>query len=186
MQCATRDILWVSRLLQLAMKYLALILKASAAVEQRMRAWIFPNGSSKGFQNKRILVTFTDGISNDAPVTEIKDGTEIYFVRFYSLIPFEFRNICTPFLIWLVRMKISIQKIFSQELSLLCMAGTSTGSIFNSGLNAPGLTDSPDAFIVYLNSIIVFQLIIDSPDSLCEWSRSIPPACCFLFPVRCV
>ena len=41
------------------------------------------------------------------------------------------------------------------------MAGTSTGGILNGGSNASGLTDSPDTFIIYLNPIIVLQIIID-------------------------
>ena len=151
-----------SSLLKLAMKYPACILESSITVKQGMCAWIFQDSFIKGFINKGIVVALTDGIRNDAPVAEIQDSTKVDFVHLYSLVPFEFRDISAPLLVWLVCVKIAIQEIFGQELSFLCMAGTSTGGIFNGGSNASGLTDSPDTFIIYLNPVIVLQIIIDS------------------------
>lgn len=150
-----------SCLLQLVMKYPAGILESSITVKQRMCVRVCLDGLIKGFINKGIIVALTDSIGNDAPVTEIQDSAEIDFVHRYSLIPFEFRNIRTPFLVWPVCMKISVQEIFGQELSLLCTTGTSTRGIFDGRSNISGPTDSPNTFIIYMNPIIVLQIIID-------------------------
>ena len=95
-------------LLQLAMKYPACILKPSVAMEQRMCIRICLHSPVEGFINKRIIVSFTDSVGNNTSVTEIQDGAEVYFVYVSTLIPFEFCDIRTPFLVWPVSVKLSV------------------------------------------------------------------------------
>lgn len=104
----TRHTLEHSSLFQLAMKFSAGILEPPVAVEQRLGTRICPHGLIKRLIHKRIIIAFADGISDNAPVTKIKDGTEIDFVYGKSFVPFKFCDVCTPFLVWSVGMKLSI------------------------------------------------------------------------------
>ena len=148
------------------MKRTVCILEASVAVEKRVHARIFPDGLVQGFEYQRIVVVLTDLKSNDAPVTEVKDGAEIELVDFYALIPFEFRHVGEPLFVGLFGVKLTVQKIFSEILRSLCLPGTAVICVLDGGLYVPCPADAQDTFVIDVNAPVMSQVVVDAAVAL--------------------
>lgn len=72
---------------QLLVEGSAGVLESSITVEQRVCIWIFQNGFIQGIKNKLIVIPVTNDITDDSPVTQVKDGTQIEFVDDRTFIP---------------------------------------------------------------------------------------------------
>ena len=81
------------------------VLKSSVAVKDGMGIGIFCDGLSECVKDKRIVITVTDDIGDDASVIQIQYGAEIKFVDDRSFVPFKLCYICEPDFIWSVCMK---------------------------------------------------------------------------------
>ena len=76
-----------ARLLELVVERAVRVLKASVAVEQRMRVRICLDRLVKGLEHQRIVVSLADNEGNDAPVIQVEDGAEIELVYRNALVP---------------------------------------------------------------------------------------------------
>ena len=88
-------------------------------MKQRMRIRIGVHGSGKGLKNQRVVIPVSDHIGNNATVIKVEDRAEVNLVYLNALIPFELSNICEPFLVRPVRMKITGKKILSYVLRII-------------------------------------------------------------------
>ena len=88
-------------------------------MKQRMGIRIFFHRLIKGFVDKRVIITLTQHIGNNASVAKVEDGTQIKFMRLKSLIPFEFSYIGKPFLIRPCSVKLTVQNILGNILRVL-------------------------------------------------------------------
>ena len=118
--------------------------------------------SVKGFENQRVVISITYHIGDNTTVIEVKDSAKIYLVYLNTLIPFEFCYIGQPFLIWLVRMKVTVKEIFSYILRILCSPCTAVVIVLDGGLDALGPADAENALVVHMNMLVVPQVIIDA------------------------
>ena len=108
----TRHALCHTRIFQHVVKSMTCVLKPTVAMEQRVRVRIGFYSSSECVEHNRIVVVLANYIRDNASVIQVKNGTQIDLVDFRTFISFELRNICQPFFIRLLRMKISVQLIF--------------------------------------------------------------------------
>ena len=109
---------------QLLVKDTACVLKASVTMEDWMRTRVFLQRFVKGLEYQGIIVPVTKYIGNDSAVTQVKDCTQVNLVYCNPFIPFEFCNICEPFLVEIICMEITIYDVFCKELGILGMART--------------------------------------------------------------
>ena len=70
-----------SRLHELVVESAVGVLEPSVAMKQGMRSRIGLNSLSKGLENQRVIVAFTEYIGHNTPVTEIQNGAQIEFVN---------------------------------------------------------------------------------------------------------
>ena len=96
---------------QLLVEYSAGVLESSITVEQRVCIWIFQNGFIQGIKNKLIVISVTNDITDDSPVTQVKDGTQIEFVDDRTFIPLKLCHIGQPLFIWPSCPELPVQKI---------------------------------------------------------------------------
>ena len=87
------------------------VLESTVAVEQRVCIWIFQNGFIQGIKNKIIVIPVTNDITDDSPVTQVKDGTQIEFVDNWTFIPLELRYIGQPLFVGMPRPEFPVQTI---------------------------------------------------------------------------
>ena len=147
---------------KLLVKYPIRVLKASVAVKQGMCVRIGLNRLVKGFENQRIIVTLTEHIGHDTPITEIQNGTQIEFVYLSSLIPLEFCYIGKPLLVGLCSIELPIQKILSKILRILCLPGTSAVVVFHGRAYISGSADAEYPLIINVNAMVMAQVVIES------------------------
>lgn len=127
-----------------------------------MGVWISFQRFVKSLEHKRIVISVTENIGNDSPVAQVQNGTQKDFMYRDSLIPLEFRYIRKPFLVGTLCMKVAVQYVLSQELCVFCTAGTAVICVLNGRLNTLFLANTADSFIIYLDMVIVFQVVVDS------------------------
>lgn len=96
-----------------------------------MGVWISLQRFVKSLEHKSIVISVTENIGNDSPVTQVQNGTQIDFMYRDSLIPLEFRYIRKPFLVGTLCMKVAVQYVLSQELCVFCAAGTAVICVLN-------------------------------------------------------
>ena len=117
----------------------------------------------KRSKDQRIVVVVTDHICDDPPVIEIKDRTKIHFMLVLILIiPFEFGDIRQPFFIGFISCELPVQDVLSNELRIACLAGTSVVGILDRGFYPFLPADPQYAFVVYLDAVILLQIILYS------------------------
>ena len=69
------------------------------------------DGFIQGIKNKIIVIPVTNDITDDSPVTQVKDGTQIEFVNDRTFIQLELCHIGQPLFIWPSCPELSVQKI---------------------------------------------------------------------------
>ncbi len=131
-----------------------------------MCIWIEFHCLVKGFENQWIVIAFTDHIGHDTPVTEIQNGAQIKFVNLGSLVPLEFGHIGKPLLVWLLCIKLSVQKVLSKILWVLRLSGTATVVIFHGRTDISGPTDTKHPFVIDIDPIVMTQIVIQPSVSL--------------------
>ena len=117
-----------------------------------MKQWCCPgigcNRFVQGIKYQRIIVAISDLIGNNPAIIQIQNSAEIDFMYFQSLVPFEFRYVCQPLFVRLVRMEIPIQKILGDMLRILCLSRTTVVRILDCGLDTQLAANAKYAFIV--------------------------------------
>ena len=108
-----------SSFLQFVMEGTVSVLKSSVTVKERAGAGIGFHGSIKSLENQRIVIPVTYDIGNNTTVIEIKDRAEIDLVYLNAFVPFELCYIGQPFLVWLVRVEVSVKEILCYVLWIL-------------------------------------------------------------------
>jgi len=144
-----------SSLYEFMVEQSACVLETSITMEQGMGIWVCLNSFIKGFVNKWIIIVLTEHIGHDTPVTEIQDGTQIEFMYLNALIPFEFCHIGKPFLIWFLRVELSVQQVFNKILGSLCPSGAATVIVLYSGADIFGPADAQHPFIIDVDAIVM-------------------------------
>ena len=162
----TGHTLFHTGVLQFLMERAVRVLKASITVKQRMRVGIRSNGFVKGLENQRIIVMLAYNIRHDTPVEKVKNGAEIDLVHFNSFIPFEFCDICEPFFIWLISVKIAVKKIFGYILWILCLTSAAVVTVFDGGFDALDAAEAKDAFVIHMDMLVMPKVIIDAAVTL--------------------
>ena len=151
-----------SGLYELVVECSAGILETSVAMEQRMGIRISFHCLIKCLVDEGIVITLTQRIGHDTPVTEIQNGTQIELMYLKALIPFELRYIGQPFLIRLCGVKLAIQKVFSNILRVLSLPGAAMAIIFHSRSYVPGTADAQYPLVIYMDTMVMTQIIIES------------------------
>lgn len=71
------------------------VLESTVAVEQRVCIRIFQNSFIKRVKNQLVVISVTNNIADDSPVTQIENRTQIELVDNWTCIPLELRfNTC--------------------------------------------------------------------------------------------
>ena len=84
----------------------------------------------------------------------------------YSFIPFELRYIGKPFFIWLLRMELAVQQIFSKILGSLCPSGAAMVIVLYGGADISGPADAEHPFVVDMDAAVMAQIVIEPPVAL--------------------
>jgi hypothetical protein len=82
------------------------------------------------------------------------------------IVPFEFCDICEPFLVWFVCRELSVQDVFRYELRIIRLACASVVRILDRGLDVSGSADPENSLVVDLYAMVTIQVIIDPAVSL--------------------
>lgn len=120
------------------------------------------NSFVKCLEYKRVIIPVADHIRNNTPVVEIQNCTEIDLVDLDALIPFEFRYICEPLLVWCLGVKLPIQQVFSNILRIPGTPGTAVIAVFDRGFDIVLSANSQDSFIVDMNAVVMQKIIVDA------------------------
>lgn len=142
------------------------ILKPSVAVEEGMRVRIGFYSLIKGLENQRIIVALTEHIGHDTPVAKVENGAQIEFVHLSSFIPLEFCYIGKPLLVWLLCIKLPVQKVLSKILWVLRMSGAATVVIFHGRAYISGPADAEHPFVIDMDTSVMAQIVVEPPVSL--------------------
>lgn len=102
------------------------VLESTVAVEQRVCIRIFKNSFIKRVKNQLVVISVTNNIADDSPVTQIENRTQIELVDNWTLIPLELRYIGQPLFVGMPRPEFPVQKI------LCCYLWV--GSVFSAAL----------------------------------------------------
>lgn len=107
------------------------VLESAVTVKQRMCIWIGLYSSLEYVEHNRVVVAVTYNIRNDTSVIQVEDCTQIDFVDFNALVPFELRNVCKPLFIRFWCMKIAVQYILCHILRIGCIVGAAMAAVFD-------------------------------------------------------
>ena len=80
---------------------------------------------------------------------------------FVLIIPFEFSDICEPFLVWLICGELSVQDVLCDELWIIRLACASVVCILDRRLDVSGSADPERSLVIDLYAIVTIQVIID-------------------------
>ena len=81
----------------------------------------------------------------------------------YSFIPFELRHIGKPFFIWLLRVELAVQQVFSKILGSLCPSGAATVIVLYGGADISGPADAQHSLVIDIDTIVMTEIVIQSP-----------------------
>ena len=90
---------------------------------------------------------------------------------FVLIIPFEFSDICEPFLVWLICCELSVQDVLCDELWIIRLACASVVCILDRRLDVLCSADSESSLVFDLYAIVAIQVIIDPAVSFCRVPR---------------
>ena len=158
-----RHALYHPGLFQLVVEDPIRILESSVTVEEGMGIGIDFNRAVKGFIDQRIIVVITDHMRHDTSVVKVKDSAEVDLVYGESLIPFEFRYICKPFLVGSICMEFPVQKILCQILRFFCSSGAAVAAVFDGRFYIFYPTNSLYPFVVDTHTAVMPQIVRQTP-----------------------
>ena len=141
-------------------------MKAAITVEKWMSVRIGLYGPVKGLKDQRIIVAITDHKGNNTTVIEVQNSTEIDLVHLNALIPFELCYIGQPFFVGFLCMKIAVKKILGYILWIFCMPRAAVVVVLDGGFDALSPADAKNSFVVYMNMLVVLQIVIDATVAL--------------------
>ena len=142
------------------------VLESSVAMEQGMRVRRSLHSPIKGFENQRIIVTFTEYIGHNTPVTEIQNGAQIELVNLGSLVPLEFCHIGEPPLIGLCGIKAPAQKIFGKKLRGLRSPRAAMVVVLDRGADISDPADAENPLVVDMDAAVMAQIVVEPPVAL--------------------
>ena len=116
----------------------------------------------KCFENQQIVIPLADYKRNNASVVKIQNCTEIDFAHFGPLVPLKLGNICEPFLIGCLGVKLPTQQIFSNILRIPGTPGTAVIAVFECGFDIVLSTNSQNSFVVDTNAVVMQKIVIDA------------------------
>ena len=90
---------------------------------------------------------------------------------FVLVIPFEFSDICEPFLVWLICCELSVQDVLCDELWIIRLACASVVRILDRRLDVLCSADPESSLVIDLYAIVAIQVIIDPAVSFCRVPR---------------
>ena len=112
MQRPTRDILWCHPgIQQFLVEGSAGVLESTVAVEHRVCIRIFQNSFIKRVKNQLVVISVTNNIADDSPVTQVENRTQIELVDNWTFIPLELRYIGQPLFVGMPRPEFPVQTI---------------------------------------------------------------------------
>ena len=144
---------------QLLVENSACILESPVTVEQRVGLRFGLDGSVKGIKDELVVVAVSNGVSNDSPVAEVKDGAEVYLTHFGTHIVFELSHIGQPFQVRRIGMETATQIVFRHMLGLYRRPGAAMPPELNSGLDMECAGDTQNTFVVNMDVMESIQLV---------------------------
>ena len=120
----------------------------------------------KSLENQRIVVPVADHAGSNAAIAEVQNCAEIDFVDLNAFIPLEFRYVGKPLFIRLVRMKVPIKQIPGHKLRILCLSGAAVAAVLDGGLDALGTANPENTLVVYMNVVVMPEIVIDAAVTL--------------------
>lgn len=100
------------------------VLESTVAVEQRVCIRIFQNSFIKRVKNQLVVISVTNNIADDSPVTQIENRTQIELVDNWTFIPLELRYIGQPLFVGMPRSEFPVQTILCCYLRVRSISGT--------------------------------------------------------------
>ena len=100
------------------------VLESTVAVEQRVCIRIFQNSFIKRVKNQLVVISVTNNIADDSPVTQIENRTQIELVDNWTFIPLELRYIGQPLFVGMPRPEFPVQTILCCYLQVRSISGT--------------------------------------------------------------
>lgn len=92
--------------------------------EQRVCIRIFQNSFIKRVKNQLVVISVTNNIADDSPVTQIENRTQIELVDNWTFIPLELRYIGQPLFVGMPRPEFPVQTILCCYLRVRSISGT--------------------------------------------------------------
>ena len=80
---------------------------------------------------------------------------------FVLIIPFEFSDICEPFLVWLICGELSVQDVLCDELWIIRLACASVVCILDRRLDVLCSADPESSLVIDLDVVFAVEIIVD-------------------------
>ena len=138
------------------------VLESTVAVEQRVCIRIFQNSFIKRVKNQLVVISVTNNIADDSPVTQIENRTQIELVDNWTFTPLELYYIGQPLFVGMPRPELSVQKILCCYLRVRGISGTALLSEFYGRLDMKHLAEIQDTFVAGSDIVVLFQIITDA------------------------
>ena len=100
------------------------VLESTVAVEQRVCIRIFQNSFIKRVKKQLVVISVTNNIADDSPVTQIENRTQIELVDNWTFIPLELRYIGQSLFVGMPRPEFPVQTILCCYLRVRSISGT--------------------------------------------------------------
>lgn len=117
--------------LQFGVKNVTCILVPTVTMKQRMCFRMGGHGSIKCIENESVVVAITNGIGDNAPIIQVQDGAQIYFVDFRPNVVFKLRHVRQPFRVWRVCVELTFQIVLGYVFRRCRVPGASVPFVFN-------------------------------------------------------
>ena len=83
-----------------------------------------------------------------------------------ALVPLKLGYIREPLLVGHSCMEVTVQDVFCQILWIFCVTSTAVVAVLNGGFNFSDLANTQNAFDVYMNVLVMLQVIPDAAVAL--------------------
>ena len=123
---------------------------------------MFQNSLIQRIKNEFVVVSVTNNVADDSPVTQIKDRTQIELVDNWTFTPLELYYIGQPLFVGMPRPELSVQKILCCYLRVRGISGTALLSEFYGRLDMKHLAEIQDTFVAGSDIVVLFQIITDA------------------------
>ena len=138
------------------------VLESTVAVEQRVCIRIFQNSFIKRVKIQLVVISVTNNIADDSPVTQIENLTQIELVDNWTFIPLELRYIGQPLFVGMPRPEFPVQKILRCYLWVRSIFGTALLSEFYGRLDMKHPAEMQNPLIAGQNIVVLLQIITDA------------------------